>query len=637
MDFNIIIISLLIFSALILQMYFLGFLIIRKWMEANLAVEKNNIWIRNFFFLSTGFAADNLFVTGCGFIGLLIPSVVISFLLFSCVAGMILFVVNLKSSRVRVTFSFPSICYAIGTIGVLILLVLLCLHVPNRYDETMYHLPLARDYLEQGKVFFLPYSRYPFFPQFGEMMFSLTLMLGGERCGDILCQEIATLPVFLSWVGLVGVLKKMYGWTWLGFVVLPIFLFLSAKMEMGYAYVDCLLGFYCWASILSLFIGLKSKEQKFFWIALAGVFTGMASGSKYFGLFFSLLCLAWLLLAEKNMKGVLVFTLTAFFAGSCWYLRNIAIAGNPVEPFAHSIFGYYLWSPGDIATQFGDINERYALPVTLGNFVNIFDGKGLTVFLLLPLCLIKIRRFKKHPILYLSCSREVFMMFAISVLFLCFWIYAFQYIRYVAPVYVAVLFLVTVGCVNLVQGARTILGPFCLNALNFLNKNHAEKNIFSTLKTQKMRFIGNCFISLLCLFLTFLTARFCYSNTYVKYHIENWEKDLLSQTGYKLYKKSNELIPQYGDRVVNVFFEQTKYYFKGTSIGDWFGPGRYSQMTDPKDQSKLIAPRDMLGIMNKHQARILIFKKTLVFDVNDYNKYFDLIYSDDEGFLFVVK
>ena len=48
--------------------------------------------------------------------------------------------------------------------------------------------------------------------------------------------------------------------------------------------------------------------------------------------------------------------------------------------------------------------------------------------------------------------------------------------------------------------------------------------------------------------------------------------------GYAVLSRANELRSTFGDRLVQVGFENGFYFFRGTLIGDWFGPGRYSQM-----------------------------------------------------------
>jgi hypothetical protein len=74
--------------------------------------------------------------------------------------------------------------------------------------------------------------------------------------------------------------------------------------------------------------------------------------------------------------------------------------------------------------------------------------------------------------------------------------------------------------------------------------------------------------------------------------------------GYDLFAKANELIPQFGDRLVQVGFENAIYFFDGTAIGDWFGPGRYRDMTNCQEgRCGLIAPEAMKRISRSSARR----------------------------------
>jgi len=63
-----------------------------------------------------------------------------------------------------------------------------------------------------------------------------------------------------------------------------------------------------------------------------------------------------------------------------------------------------------------------------------------------------------------------------------------------------------------------------------------------------------------------------------RYQLQHWDEILGTRPGYNLMQHANELIPRYGNRVLNAGFENAVYFYKGVAIGDWFGPGRYSQM-----------------------------------------------------------
>jgi hypothetical protein len=81
----------------------------------------------------------------------------------------------------------------------LIIVLMAIFRVPGRWDDTMHHLPLARFYVESGIVL-NEYLRFPLVPQDMQMLFALGLMIGG----DAAAQAMATIPIFMICLGLIG-------------------------------------------------------------------------------------------------------------------------------------------------------------------------------------------------------------------------------------------------------------------------------------------------------------------------------------------------------------------------------------------------------------------------------------------------
>ena len=59
---------------------------------------------------------------------------------------------------------------AVGLIAVSAPFFLLALYPPTAFDETLYHLPFAREFVRTGGVPFLPDLRFPVFPQLAEIL-----------------------------------------------------------------------------------------------------------------------------------------------------------------------------------------------------------------------------------------------------------------------------------------------------------------------------------------------------------------------------------------------------------------------------------------------------------------------------------
>ncbi len=87
------------------------------------------------------------------------------------------------------------------------------------------------------------------------------------------------------------------------------------------------------------------------------------------------------------------------------------------------------------------------------------------------------------------------------------------------------------------------------------------------------------------------------NNSLKQYHLQHWHEILQETPGYSLMQHANQLIPQHGNRLLQVGFENAVFFYNGIVIGDWFGPGRYRQMMqcthtprEPERGSKIDLP-----------------------------------------------
>ncbi|MEO1085166.1 MAG: hypothetical protein AAFY88_13075, partial [Acidobacteriota bacterium] len=72
-----------------------------------------------------------------------------------------------------------------GWIAAALPLVLLALYPPTGWDETAYHLPYVRAFLEAGGLVFAEHLRYPVFPQTAELLFLAAGLLGGDTAAAL--------------------------------------------------------------------------------------------------------------------------------------------------------------------------------------------------------------------------------------------------------------------------------------------------------------------------------------------------------------------------------------------------------------------------------------------------------------------
>ena len=107
-----------------------------------------------------------------------------------------------------------------------------------------------------------------------------------------------------------------------------------------------------------------------------------------------------------------------------------------------------------------------------------------------------------------------------------------------------------------------------------------------------------------------------------------------------MLSRANELRSRFGDRLVQVGFENGFYFFRGTLIGDWFGPGRYSQMMICNASGcGLVDPLRMKKVMQGFDARMLAVNTSRVprFDRSAYEQNFQVVMSGADGILLALR
>ena len=191
-----------------------------------------NIWLKIFFGLSVGLAINTTALFLLGLAGWLNGKASIITL-----ASITL----LAASQLKPQLpARPQLADLFSVTAVLLLFVaifLFAIRPPGVWDDTMYHLPLARSYLEQQQITLQPYIRFPLFPQNMELLFALGLMTGGPQFGgEIVAQSLASVPLFITCLGLIGALRWTTGATWPGFFASVLLLGLGpVSSTLGYA------------------------------------------------------------------------------------------------------------------------------------------------------------------------------------------------------------------------------------------------------------------------------------------------------------------------------------------------------------------------------------------------------------------
>lgn len=219
----------------------------------------------------------------------------------------------------------------------------MCLVPPHQYDSLVYHLALPQAYLREGRLFAPPGIVYAHFPQNGEMLFTLALLLGS----DLLAQMYMWLSTVLAvwWVFALG--RREAPMSAVVLAALFIVTHAAVLLMSSTTYVEPLVMLWITAAALSFERWRQVAPEGGAprgWLVLSALFTGLALGTKYYAGIGALafgLRLLWALGADRRREragDLVLFTaiVTALF--SPWMVKNWICVRNPVFPFLYKWF-----------------------------------------------------------------------------------------------------------------------------------------------------------------------------------------------------------------------------------------------------------------------------------------------------------
>ncbi len=566
----------------------------------------NNAYLKGFFAISIGVLVNVAMLFALGMLAWLNrPVVLLAGLLLALLAMPRCFAMMREAGITAQPAARRRIA---STLEVLVLLtlffvVVLCaFKAPGHWDDTSYHLPLARFYLQREAIVLHEYVRFPLFPQNIDLLLALGLMLGNV----VTAQAFATLPLFIAGIGLIGTGKWLLGSILPGVLATSFMILLPVvKGTLGYAYIDNGLALFCWGATLALAQAMaRDKERNFHaWLIIAGLLAGGAAGSKYFGGVLAVVLGLILLAQSRSWKACAIYAASVLLAGSWWYLRSVVISGDPLHPVGGNIFGHFLWNAADLLSQQQEQATYGVFHQQLG-FWAAFSKAGLKYWVLAFASLL----FYKSAPIPVRIFQLVF-----AAYFVC-WFFGFQVQRYLAPIYAAGSFL----------SIYFLYRVFSLVPL--MRRLSARPNSWPAPPA-----------GVLSLLIFIISAAYHYS--FAQSEMAHWNSRLEKRAGFVLFGEANKLIPNFGPRMVQFGFENAVFFFDGVAIGDWFGPGRYSNfVTREGDKWRLIEPQVMRRRMEQLGSRMLALKtEELTFDAVAYQTYFKVAAQTSDGLLLVAK
>lgn len=296
--------------------------------------------------------------------------------------------------------------------GACLLLGFLCAFAPpHQYDSLVYHLALAQDHVRTHGISHIPQLIYSHFPQNGEMIFTLSLLLGSDVLAQLLTWSAFALTLLLTY----GFGRRHLG-AKASALALVLLSFHSSSLALSSTtYVESWVALWTAASVFLFWEwSLKPLSGKNFSpeLFLSGIFAGLALGTKYIAGISPAVLSVFILLrlqeAKREGKIRLLLFQSGFFILACvlpylpWAVKNIFQTGNPFYPFFAGVFPFtgsereslgalnYFQVLGKYAHA-GDFLKNlilfpYALftrPVHFGGGADVLGGMGWEIFLFL--------------------------------------------------------------------------------------------------------------------------------------------------------------------------------------------------------------------------------------------------------------
>jgi len=479
-------------------------------------------------------------------------------------------------------------------------------------DALSYHLPYAKSFANEGDLVLEPFLRYPLNTLNFDLLFSLGFLFEGETLARMFSMYAAFLMVIGTY-SLALVFFNAYVAT------IASWMFISSQIIlniMNTAYIDIGFALFAFAAVYALLIYQKENDTQ--WLPLIAVFLGITMGTKYLGILVVPSVLFWLFFIVKDKKRWVVCTLLTLVLASPWYIRNILIAGNPIHPFAQSVFGYWLWTPTDMIHQNNDLFSLHGvernwlnllkLPwlIWKDTFVRIAPTNDLFI-LSIPLTLLGLT--KPGMVRQLS----LFLLFHVI-----FWFYSSQIMRYLI---FALPFLSLLTAFYIYQFFHKIT-----------TRIHTQKKPSKRFKPLTQHIIGLVFI-VICLYSAGSYHYKTITLGMVPSSHSQWQNMLQNNPDYQLANMANK---QQGKTTMKLGFSNVAHYFEYELKGDYFGAANMVEFSNHATSEQLVWEQ-----MKSLNASLLLIDKSIkkfaqVHHLIKNSDRFRLVFENKRGYLYAL-
>lgn len=242
---------------------------------------------------------------------------------------------------------------AIGVIAVLINLVAAFIP-PFEWDTTKYHLACPKEYMQRGRIEFLPHNFYASMPSLMNMHYLWGLVVGSGGHWEKLIEGADGIPHLLNWamqlltaLAVFALARERFGakaglYGACAFLVSPSLYFFSTS-----ATVDLAVAFFATVAISEVWRAIEKEDKKS--LTRGAIAVGAALSTKYIAAMIVAVPLGLTLLfflRRAPSRAILYFailTAVSLLVVSPWLIKNYMATGNPVYPLLHQIFPTPYW------------------------------------------------------------------------------------------------------------------------------------------------------------------------------------------------------------------------------------------------------------------------------------------------------
>ena len=248
-------------------------------------------------------------------------------------------------------------------------------------DALFQHYLLSKIFIRNASLTYIPEIYTGAWPSNIQMLYTFAMLVHGQFAANCISVLSAILFSALIFQYLNSRLNPDIALLLaLVFLTLPMVLFQVAK-----AMVDLETGMFAFSGLFILLMELDGQKPRSSAVALAGIFFGLAAGSKLPAISYLLPALVILLLAQvrwsmrKAIKNSFILALYCLAVSAPWYVRSLILTGDPLFPMLSHILGTAFENGQATENLLAFYNNDLA---QMGR--SVFDLWKLPIFILFP-------------------------------------------------------------------------------------------------------------------------------------------------------------------------------------------------------------------------------------------------------------